>query len=268
MRMTSTSRIAGALATLALAASAHSQTSQLEFDAAKVPQGKVLHYRKSNLDGSRATRVSVYVADTERLESLKWDEGSTEATLVNARMDWPRFSVREFQSFHLEQGKAPELRGTLQANSDGTEVRVSFIEGKAVKIAHWPWHSYDFDFASLGLMLPHWKNPQGEMAFWRTDVKFVGENVDFAEIGGVRLAFEANELRNGRQARRYAIGGAGLENQYGKLWTDARTGLIVEYRLPIGDEPGYDDVLFRFDREETLNGEQWEAFKRRKIGER
>ena len=230
-----TSRISVLVALTALAAAAHAQTSKLEFDAAKVPQGAALHYKKSNLDGSRATRVSVYVADTERLESLKWDEDSTEATLVRARMDWPRFSVREFQSFHLEQGKAPELRGTLQANSNGTAVKVSFLDGRTVTITHWPWHSYDFDFA---------------------------------EIGGIRLAYEADELRDSRQVRRYVIGGAGLENRYGKLWTDARTGLIVEYRPPIGDEPGFKDVLFSLDRQEQLTTDQWEAFKRTKLGER
>lgn len=264
--MTPTSRI-GALALLALSAAAHAQTSRLEFDAAKVPQGSVLHYKKSNLDGSRATRVSVYVADTERLESLKWDEDSTEATLVKARMDWPRFSVREFQSFHLERGKAPELRGTLQANARGTEVKVSFLDGKVVKITHWPWHSYDFDFASLGLMLPHLKNPEADLLFWRTDVKFVGEHIDFAEIGSIRLVYEADELRETRLLRRYVIGGEGLEHRYGKLWTDARTGLIVEYRLPIGDEPGFKDVLFRLDRQEQLTADQWEAFKRAKLAE-
>lgn len=258
----------GAIASLTLATAAHAQTSLFKFDAAKVPQGTVLHYKKSNLDGSRATQVSVYVADTERLESLKWDDDSTEATLVKARMDWPRFSVREFQSLHLEQGNAPELRGTLAANANGSQVTVSFLDGKTVKITHWPWHSYDFDFASLGLTLPHLKDPTAELNFWRTDVVFAGDTLDFAELGGVRLAYEATEQRDQRRVRRYSIGGAGLEHKQGTLWADERSGLIVEYQLPIGDEPGYKDVRFVLDRQEALTAAQWEAFKRAKIGER
>src|SRR5688500_14767652 len=91
-------------------ATAQTQTSQFRFDAAKVPQGMALHYKKSMMDGSRATHVSVYVVDGERIESLKWDDDATLATLVKAQMDWRRFSVRRLESFQLERGKPPELR--------------------------------------------------------------------------------------------------------------------------------------------------------------
>jgi hypothetical protein len=256
-----------AIALFAAVASATAQTNQFLFEPAKVPAGKVLHYKKSQIDGSRATQVSVYVRDQERLESLKWDENATTATLVQARMDWPRFSVRELRSLHLERGLPPELRGTLEANSNGTELKVSFVDKRTVTIRRWPWHSYDFDFASLGLTLPHLRNPEADVIFWRTDVVFAGEVIDFAEIGGIRLHFEANEARDTQQLRRYSIGGAGFEHRYGKLWTDANSGMLVEYRIPIGDEPGYKDVHLRLERIEAMSPAQWEAFKRAKRGE-
>jgi hypothetical protein len=255
-------------AIFALVATAEAQTQLLQFNPAKVPQGKVLHYRKSNLDGSHLTNVSVYVIDEERLESLKWDLGATQATLVSARMDWKRFSVREFQSTHLERGKPPEQRATLTANADGTQLKVSFLNGRTVKVHHWPWHSYDFDFASLGLALAHLRDPRADLIFWRTDVVFIGEGTDFAEVGGIRLHFESMELRDRQQVRRYSIGGAGLEHRYGTLWTDATSGLMIEYQIPIGDEPGYKDVHLRLDRMQEMTRDQWEAFKKAKIGER
>jgi len=258
-----------AIAALACAAtgSAYAQVSQLRFDASKVPQGTVMHYKKSQLDGTNATHVSVYMIDGENLESLKWDEGSTVATLVKARMDWRRFSVREFHSFRLERGKAPELRGTLATTAGGAQVKVSFLQDKVVPITHWPWHSYDFDFASLGLILPQLRNPEEDLIFWRTDVVFVGEGMDFAEVGGIRLHLEAMELRDSQQVRRYSIGGAGLQHRYGKLWTNTAGGLI-EYQIPVGDEPGYDNVRLLLERTQPLTLTQWEAFKRTKIGER
>jgi hypothetical protein len=253
---------------LALTAPANAQVTQLRFDAAKVPQGTVMHYKKSQLDGSNATNVSVYMIDGEHLESLKWDEDSTIATLVKARMDWRRFSVREFQSLRLEKGKAPELRGTLEANASGTQLKVSFLNGKVVRITHWPWHSYDFDFASLGLTLPHLRNPEEDLIFWRTDVIFVGEGVDFAEVGGIRLHLEAKELRDSQPVRRYSIGGAGLQHRYGKLWTNASGGQLIEYQIPIGDEPGFNDVRLLLDRSQSMSPAQWEEFKKSRIGER
>jgi hypothetical protein len=212
--------------------------------------------------------VSVYVVDRERLESLKWDQGASQATLVNARMDWKHFSVREFQSTHLERGKPPERRATLTANPEGTQLKVSFLNGRTVKVQHWPWHSYDFDFASLGMVLPHLRDPRADVIFWRTDVVFLGEGTDFGEVGGIRLHFESIELRDRQQVRRYSIGGAGLEHRYGTLWTDASSGLMIEYQIPIGDEPGYKDVHLRLDGMQPMTREQWEAFKKAKIGER
>jgi hypothetical protein len=257
-----------AVAALGFAGPACAQVTQLRFDPTKVPQGIAMHYKKSQLDGSNATNVSVYMVDAETLESLKWDEDSTVATLVMARMDWRRFSVREFRSFRLEKGKAPELRGTLEANESGTRLKVSFLDGKIVHITHWPWHSYDFDFASLGLTLPHLHKPDEDLIFWRTDVVFVGEGVDFAEVGGIRLHMEAMELRDSQPVRRYAIGGAGLQHRYGKLWTNASTGQLIEYQIPIGDEPGFNDVRLLLDRAQAMTPAQWEAFKKAKTGER
>jgi hypothetical protein len=259
-------RVMGVL--FATIATANAQTSQLRFDASKVPQGTAMHYKKSALDGSHPTHISVYVVDGEHLESLQWDDDAPVATLVKARMDWRRFSVREFQSLRLERGKPPESLATLEANAGGTQLKVSFLPGKTVTINHWPWHSYDFDFVSLGLVLPHLHNPEGDLIFWRTDVVFIGEGMDFAEVGGIRLHHEAMELHDSQQVRRYSIGGAGLEHRYGTLWTDARTGLLIEYQIPLGDEPGFKDVRLRLESDEKMTAAQWDAFKKTKIGER
>src|SRR5262245_3717449 len=86
------------------------QVGALEFVPEKGPVGQVFHFRKSQLDGTHAARISVFVASQERIEALKWDEGGDEATLVTADMDWTKFSVRHFQGWHLARGAAPEPR--------------------------------------------------------------------------------------------------------------------------------------------------------------
>lgn len=255
------------VASIAFGASAAAQTTQFKFEPGRVPVGMAMHYHKSNLDGSRATRISVYVADREQLEALKWDEG-TSATLVQARMDWLRFSVCEFRAWHLQRGAQPELRATLDASADGSEIKTSFGGSEPLKIDRWPWHSYDFDFASLGLTLPHLRDPEADVIFWRADVVAVGHEQRFTSLGGVRLHFEAPDVRHGRQARRYSIGGAGLQHLYGKLWTDASSGLLIEYEIPVGDEPGYQDVRLRLESMEPMTPPEWALFKKLRIGER
>jgi hypothetical protein len=89
------------------------QLSAYRFKPARLPVGTVFTYEKSQLDGSHLTRVSVYVAAVDRVESLKWDPDGDEATLVQAVIDWPRFSVRRFDAWHLARNVEAKRSATL-----------------------------------------------------------------------------------------------------------------------------------------------------------
>lgn len=247
---------------LACAPPALAQVEGLRFDAARVPVGRVFHYSKSNRDGSHAASISVYVDAVDRIESLKWNEGGDEATLVAAEMDWGKFSVRRFEAWHLQRGAAPERRATLQVS--GEQLTTS-LTPSPITLGHWPWHSYDFDFTSLSLTLPHLLDPAAGLSFWRTDYVY-GDTPRVAELGEVTLRFEKNEQRNGRSVRRYSIGGPGLEGKYGTWWSDARSGMLVAFELPVGDEPGYQDVRVTLQSEGAMTRPRWDDFKRRAIG--
>lgn len=237
------------------------QLTAYRFKATSVPAGKVFHYEKSQLDGTHPTRLSVYVAATDRIEALKWDHGGDEATLVQAQMDWPKFSVRRFEAWHLARDMKPELRATLEV--DGETLRMSLMS-QPVKLTHWPWHSYDFDFTSLNLTLPHLLEPEGELKFWRTDFVYSDPPV-IAELGELRLRFDGRETRAGKTVRRYSIGGEALQGATGTWWADLRTGLLVEYEMPVGDEPGYDNVRLKLTGMEKMTATRWEEFKRASV---
>lgn len=237
------------------------QEEPLRFRASQVPVGKVFHFIKSNRDGSRAARISVFVASQRRLEALKWDQGGDEATLVVADMDWSRFSVRRFEASHLSRGAAPELRATLEVGGD--QLSMSLMKAP-ITLHHWPWHSFDFDFTSLNLTMPHLRNPEGGLAFWRTDFVY-SDPPAVAELGEVRLAFEADDVRDGKPVRRYSIGGAGLDGTRGTWWADRRTGLLVEFEIPVGDEPGYTDVRVKANGSQKMSAAAWEEFKLRSV---
>lgn len=250
-------------ALLSCAPPALAQAGAWRLDPARVPVGQVFHFVKSQRDGSHVANISVYLSSAERVEALKWDAGSDQATLVVAGLDWSRFSVRRFEGWRLARGAAPERRVTLDVTGD--QLSMSLMPGP-MRISHWPWHSYDFDFTSLNLSLPHLVDPEGTVRFWRTDFVY-GDQPTVAELGEVTMRFEARERRRGVDVRRYSIGGPGLGNQSGTWWADARTGLLVEYELPVGDEPGYDDVRLRLESSRKLGAAEWAAFKRRAVGE-
>ena len=260
-------RLTSALLLALLLMCAQPACAQLEayrFDAARVPAGRVFHYLKSQRDGSHEARISVYMASVDHIEALKWDQGGDEATLIIGVMDWSRFSINHFQGWHLARGATPQARVTLDVVDDRLSMS---LMSEPLRIAHWPWHSYDFDFTSLNLTLPHLVAPQGTLVFWRTDFVYA-DPPRVAELGELTLRFEKRERRQGRSVRRYSLGGAGLQDATGTWWSDAREGWLVEFELPIGDEPGYRDVRMTLDSTRKISAAEWESFKRGAIGER
>lgn len=239
-------------------AASPAQVSALEFHAARVPVGQVFHFEKSRLDGSHSTRLSVYVASVDRVESLKWEVGGESSTLVTADIDWTRFSVRRFEAWQLVTGAEPRLGATLAVEGDSL---VMSLGDRPPALRHFPWHSYDFDFTSLNLAIPHLRDPRGRFTFWRTDFVYA-DPPSFAEIGAVTLRFERHETRAGVRARRYSVGGPGLEGLSGTWWADAASGLLVEFEIPVGDEPGYPDVRMRRLSTQSMSHEEWTAYQR------
>jgi hypothetical protein len=129
----------------------------------------------------------------------------------------------------------------------------------------WPWHSYDFDFASLGATLPHLVDPESGFVFARMDVVYRGDETGFADLGPVEVTFERRETRGGRDTRRYRIGGPGLGGFWGVLWTDRRDGTLVVYVLPVPVERGLVDGRLRIVQTLEVKRAQWEDYKRSRV---
>jgi hypothetical protein len=244
------------------------QVEAFRHDPARVPVGRVYEYVKSNRDGSNASRISLYVAGPDRLESLKWTPGDTVASLVVATMDWSRFSVRRLESWVLVRGAAPTLRAALEADSSGAGVRVSFASDSLLPIRGWPWHSYDFDFASLNLSLADLLQPEAPFTFQRADIVYSESWPPFADMGPVNVRFVRREQRSGLDVRVYQLDGPGLQDQPGRMWVSVTGSYVVEYEFPIPDEPGYTDVRLQLDRIRRATAAEWDELKRTRVSGR
>ena len=267
--MSSLARFAAPILALAVAfaapSAARAQMDAFRFDGSLVPVGTLYEYMKSNRDGTHAGPISLYVLEPDRIESLKWSPDDTTATLVAAELDWARFSVRRFESWALALGVEPELRATLEADSAGTGVRLSFQPDVLIPLRDWPWHSYDFDFASLGLAMPHLVDPESRFRFQRADITYDEAGPPFADLGSVEVRFVGYEERSGTRTRLYELDGAGVRNQPGKLWSAVEGGHLVEFELPFPDEPGFTDVRVVLRSVSTLSPEGWEEYKRERL---
>jgi hypothetical protein len=253
------------LVILVSAVPAAAQVSAFSYDSARVRVGRAYEYRKSNRDGTHGTQVTVYLAAADRLESLKWDSGGDVATLVLATLDWERFSVRTLESRRLRRDAPDALQGTLATDTERGALVVSIAPDSVIPVRMWPWHSYDFDFVSLGATLPHLVDPEAAFVFARMDVVYRGNETGFADLGPVEVAFERRESRGGRDTRRYRIGGPGLGGMTGVLWTDLRDGILLEYELPIPDEPGFIDGRLRLVNTIEMQPAEWASYQRSKV---
>lgn len=234
------------------------------YEAGRIPVGRVHHYRKSNLDGSHATEIALYLASETRLESLKWHGEEAEATLVVAEMDWEVASVQRFQNFRVAADGTQSLVAELEVTPDRTELvgRLGAQEFRCA-LARFPWHSYDFDLASLNVALRFLLVPEGETELAIVDPVQGPEGPALVAKGSVFLAYEATEERAGLACRRYTLDGPGLEERGGKLW--AATGdevFLVAFEIALPDEPGMSSGRLEWRRNETRSPAEWEAFVR------
>lgn len=243
-----------------------SAAQDLRFDPAKVPVGRVYHYLKSNLDGTHPAHIHLYVRTATALEAFKVDQGDTDATLVLAEMNWDRFSVRRFGSTRVNAAGERTVRATLTQEGDTDRYVLKLDDMVHVAtVGQWPWHSCDFDFASLALTLPHLVHPERPHTFGRSDFIQAGGPPRFGDLGAVTLTYQGNETRKGAACRKYRIDGPGLDDKGGLLWADKAASHIVEFEIAIPDEPGFTSVRMALESVETMTAEQWPAFIRKTL---
>lgn len=223
-------------------------------------------YRKSNWDGTHASRVYLYIADSNRLQSFKWTEGDVSATLVTAEFDWNQYSVSSFTNHRLEAGKAPRLVAKLQTEENGKLKVEAGAMRDSLWLSHLPWQSYDFDFAGLGFA---WRGLQHKKEdYWVhiADAAMVKGDMRFVNKGRVDIHFREEQILNGRKCLLYDINGPGLDNKGGQIWVNADTWMIEAYKIRLPDEPGFENGYLELEEVKTISPAAWEAIIRSKTG--
>ena len=232
----------------------------------KITRGTVYHYEKSNVDGTHRSIISLYVASNNRLESFKWHEGSTQADLVVAEIDWELYSVRRFESWQVFADGERILRATMDYVDSLSSVHVSAGgHEETVKIEYLPWHSYDFDFASLNFSFRHLQDPEKTFAIGIADVDHSDASPRFVFKGLAEVSYEDDEIRHGAKCRRYRVDGPGLKNRGGRIWVSSDGDHIVDYEIDLPDEPGFTSGKLKLKHIETLDWKQWDEFIRDKL---
>ena len=257
--------------------------NQLRYQAEKVAVETAYFYEKSNIDGSNKSNIVQYVASKDSLEAFKWIEGKPEATLVTAKIDWNRFSVRELKSWKIRANGERIQVATLDQIEDSDQVvvagslRAHNFE-QTVTIESYPWHSYDFDFASLNVTLPHYIDPLASFTFGIADFVTAGypdplrtnsykaQAPSFVFKGLVTVDCASEEERHGARCYKCSVDGIGLEQRGGTMWIDKTALHIVDYEIDLPDEPGYESGKLRLKQIDHMSNDEWHEYMLSHIG--
>lgn len=225
------------------------------------PVKTVFIYEKSNLDGSNKGLIAVYYEEIDQLEAFKWHDGNQHATIVRAGMDLENHTVKRFEAYSADHLGNEQLRGELDVQ-DNRSVKLRFGDQEQIfQDAPALWHSYDFDFTSLGYAFQARKNKRKPYEFQILDIDMKESPPAFKDFGQVGLQFMLKEEKWGRRLLKYSIDGPGLDNRGGHIWFDQKEGFLVAFEIEKPDEPGYESGKLLLKEVKKMNKEEWAAFK-------
>lgn len=230
----------------------------------RIQGGRLYRYRKSNQDGTHPSEIALYVAGEDRLEALKWQRSEPEATLVQAEMDWEVFSARSFRTWRLDENGERRLAAELETSADRSELvaRVGELTLRCA-LERFPWHSYDFDLASLNIALRFLEEPEGQVELGIVDPVYGSGGPELVFKGTVSLRYDGDEERSGLSCRRYSIDGEGLENRGGLLWAAKEAeAYLVGFEIDLPDEPGMSSGKLQWVETGELSAQEWAEFVR------
>ena len=222
---------------------------------------RVFIYEKSNLDGSNLGKIAVYYEQEDQIESFKWHEGNRHATIVRARMDKLNQTVMRFEAFRMDHLGNKNLNGVLQVD-ENQNFNIHFGDNQQVyQNTSTNWHSYDFDFASLGYAFRSFTNKEGSISFNILDVDMNESPPKFKDFGSVEMQFIEEEEKYSRTLLKYAIDGPGLDHRGGHIWFDKDGGFLVAFEIDKPDERSYDSGKLLLKEVLEMDESQWSAFK-------
>jgi hypothetical protein len=260
-------RIALLLAALSLCTAAAgpgkvaSDLDTFRYQPGKIRTGEVAHYVKSNLDGSKPTRVSIFVVAPDRLEVAKVEAEVNDAAWVRARFDWTLFTADDLKAAVINLDGSVEERATFVVDRARGTVDVTVGDRKGS--AAWrqlPFHVYNFDFTSLNFAWRHLVDPKAPFTIGIIDPTFQKEGDLIFYRGDAKIAYVGEETVEGKKCLRYRISGPGIENTTGSIWWDPKSGWLQRVEIPFRDNPDWNSFKLELQSIESMTPAAWKKF--------
>lgn len=238
-----------------------SSLRQFHYRPQAIRVGEVAHYVKSNLDGSKPARVSIFVVAPELLEVAKVEKGVNDAAWVRAHFDWRLFTADRLDAAVIKLDGSVEERAQLDLDRGAGLVRVSV--GGRTGSAAWgqlPFHLYNFDLTSLNFAWRHLDDPKSPFTIGILDPTFKMEGDVVLYRGAARVVYRREETLHGKTCRLYSIKGPGIGGVEGSIWADPKGGWLEKIEIPFPDNPDWTSFKLELEGTETMTPESWKKF--------
>ena len=239
---------------------AESDAGKFAFRAEQVPVGTAFHYVKSNIDGTQAIRVTVWVADTARIEVVKLEPEHGAGAFVTAHLDWATASADTIESWIVSATapRRPQVKAWLTAGGGF----VAEIGGRrdTVSVGQFPVHVYNFDFLSLAQTFAHLRDPEGSFTIGVLNPVFADGPRLVSYDGPVTVRFDGEVPCHTALCRRYTVSGPGLNGAAGAIRVHRERGHVESIEVPVPDNPAWRDFKLELQRVEPMDRAAWERW--------
>jgi hypothetical protein len=245
---------------------AFAQSAAFDYDSAKAPPtGTLLHYTKSNRDGSKPWHVEIYVQSPTRINVIKWVEGNTDFVEIMADIDTTLAMPIVLQQWNTAGGRRePRLSMRGLPGEGGPTLKAQLADGPSFDLRATtpaPFNFWGFDLAGLGFMLPHWSTPEQPLELWFADPNRANADGSPVLVERATLKPVGEETIDGVVSRKYALAGAFFGDRVGTVWVGRDSGRIERAEHAVRTSTDWDDWKLEFERAETIDGNAWEKHK-------
>ena len=252
------------LALSALVASGDPPGSSLDrfrFRPEKIRVGEVAHYTKSNVDGSKPVRVSIFVAAPDKLEVAKVETGVADAAWVRAAFSWTLFTADRLDAGVINLDGSVEERVSLDVDRKAGAIQVRAGERESsTPWGYLPFHLYNFDFTSLNYAWRHLVDPKAPFEIGVLDPTFKNEGDLLFFRGVARIEYTGRETVHGKSCRTYRISGPGIGGTTGTIWEDPKSGWLEKIEIPLPDNPDWSSFRLELRDIERMTPADWKRF--------
>jgi hypothetical protein len=235
---------------LMLAAAAEPEAAAPRRDARPV-----LHYQRTNGDGSEPEDVVVFIRSPGDIAVMKAKSPCTNAAFVTARIDPASGQALALVGGRLQRDGSQGAFAWLSRDDASGLINARLGAPDApplLSAAVGPrWVLYDFDFADLIARPPKALREQANINF-DLPLLLTGEGApSLTNRGALALRYAGRDYVGRQAALRYRAAGPALGEASGTIWFDATSGRLLEARLPLANHAEYQDFRLRLVKSET-----------------